>query len=138
MTLARSLPDSPTEWWIYLGAFAVYVLTRLFLAWHQARKEGADHPLRAAFSEEEPEESSRPLTIGSFRSYRQILGFVAGTVVIVMVATLTDGALRVVLMCTLAPVIVAALAYLDFRLARTARLRAEGPSGAARRTHRSA
>lgn len=123
MTLARSLPDSATEWWIYLGAFLLYVLTRLILAWRQAREDGADHPVRAAFSEEEPEESNTSLAIGAFRSYRQLAGFVGGTVAIVLVATLTDGHLRLVLMCTLAPVIVMALAYLDFRISRTARLR---------------
>lgn len=132
MTLARSLPDSATEWWIYLGAFALYVLTRLLLAWRQAHHDGAAHPVRAAFAEEEPEESNTSVAIGAFRSYRQLAGFVGGAVAIALVATLTDGDLRLLLMCTVAPLIVMALAYLDFRLARTARRRAAGSYGGGR------
>ncbi|MEU1433550.1 hypothetical protein ABZ438_05590 [Streptomyces sp. NPDC005786] len=133
MTPAHSLPDSATEWWIYLGAFALYVLTRLVLAWRQAHHDGADHPVRAAFAEEEPEESNTSVALGSFRSYRQLAGFVGGAVAIVLVATLTHGVLRLLLMCTVAPLIVMALAYLDFRLARTARQRAARSFGGGRR-----
>ncbi|MET7369467.1 hypothetical protein ABZS61_27125 [Streptomyces sp. NPDC005566] len=123
MTLARSLPDSPAEWWFYLGVLALYLLTRWFLAWRQARKEHAEHPVRAAFDDEEPGEPNAGFAaLGAFRSYRQLLGFVGGAVVIVAVSALAEGKLRLGLMCTLVPVIIILLAYLDFRRARTYRL----------------
>lgn len=124
MTLAHSLPDSPTEWWLYLGVLALYTLTRWCLAWWQARREGAEHPVRAAFDDEEPadETNVRAAAIGAFRSYRQLFGFVGGAVAIVLVAALTHGELQLVLLCTLIPVVVIVLAYLDFRRARTQRL----------------
>ncbi|MBW5249644.1 hypothetical protein JGS39_11630 [Streptomyces sp. P01-B04] len=130
MTLARSLPDSATEWWIYLGAFSIYALTRLVLAWRQARDEGAEHPVRSAFTDEEPEEPRVSAAFGAFRSYRQLFGFFGGAVAIVLIATLTDGQLRLVLMCTLAPLIIMGLAWLDFRVARAARSRStSSPEG---------
>ncbi|WP_307123390.1 hypothetical protein [Streptomyces sp. B1I3] len=122
MTLARSLPDTATEWWLYLGVLALYLLTRWFLAWHQARKEGVEHPVRAAFDDEEPGENAGPAAaMGAFRSYRQLLGFLAGGILIVLVATLTEGGLQLALMCALIPVVVTLLAYVDFRRARTHR-----------------
>ncbi|MFC8226473.1 hypothetical protein [Streptomyces sp. NPDC057287] len=123
MTLARALPDSPTEWWLYLGVLALYLLTRWCLAWGQARKEHREHPVRAAFDDEEPGEShAGAAATGAFRSYRQLLGFIGGTIVIVAVASLTEGGLQLTLLCTLVPVVVVVLAYLDFRRARTYRL----------------
>ncbi|MEV0022723.1 hypothetical protein AB0H45_10945 [Streptomyces atroolivaceus] len=123
MTLARAFPDSTAEWWIYLGVLVLYLLTRWFLAWRQARKEGAEHPVRTAIEDEDAEETNTgtPST-GSFSSYRQLMGFVGGAIVIVLVAALTEGGLQLTLMCTLVPVIVVLLAYLDFRRARTQRL----------------
>ncbi|MEU9015005.1 hypothetical protein AB0D12_35735 [Streptomyces sp. NPDC048479] len=41
-----------------------------------------------------------------------------------MVATLTEGRLRLTLMCTIVPVLVVTPAYLDFPRARTAQARA--------------
>ncbi len=60
--------------------------------------------------------------MGAFHSYRQLLGFAAGAILIVLVAALTGGGLQLALMCTLVPVIIVLLAYLDFRRARTHRL----------------
>ncbi|MGP3756025.1 hypothetical protein [Streptomyces sp. IBSNAI001] len=123
MTQARALPDDATEWWIYLGVPALYLLTRRLLAWHQARSQGTEHPVRAAFDDEEPQETGAgAAAVGAFRSYRQLLGFAAGAVVVALVAALTEGGVRLALMCTLVPVVVVLLAYLDFRRARTHRL----------------
>jgi hypothetical protein len=121
MTLARALPNDVTGWWIFLGTFALYAAARWFFAWRQARREGDEHPVRAAFAEED---DPRPAVTGGFRSYRQFFGFVGSAVVVVLVAGLTDGRLRVVLLWSLVPVLVAALAYLDFRQAREAHSRA--------------
>ncbi len=55
MTLARSLPDNATEWWLYLGVLALYLLTRWFLAWRQARKEAAEHPYAQPSTTRSPE-----------------------------------------------------------------------------------
>ncbi|WLW54388.1 hypothetical protein [Streptomyces sp. YU58] len=82
MTLARSLPDSATEWWVFLGAVALHVFTRWVLTWHQARRDGDRHPVRAA------------------------------------IIALTEDRLRVTLLCTIGPVLVTGLAYVDFRHAR--------------------
>ncbi|MBL1287258.1 hypothetical protein ACFTXO_17410 [Streptomyces sp. NPDC057067] len=123
MTQARALPDNATEWWIYLGVLVLYLLTRWLLAWNQARREGAEHPVRTAFEDEEPQEAGAgAAAVGAFRSYRQLLGFVAAAVVVTLVAALTEGGVRLALMCTLVPVAVVLLAYLDFRRARTHRL----------------
>jgi hypothetical protein len=45
-------------------------------------------------------------------------------VVVVLVAVLTDGRVRLALLWTVVPLLVVALAYLDFRQARKARARA--------------
>ncbi|MCM2412161.1 hypothetical protein [Streptomyces sp. RKAG290] len=131
MTLARGLPDNATEWWIYLGVLALYLLTRWLLAWRQARKEGAEHPARAAFDDDEPQEThSVVYSLGAFRTYRQLFGFAGGALLVALVAGLTDGRLQLVLMCTLAPAVVVALAYLDFHAARKRRARAGSPGTA--------
>ncbi|MCD7441537.1 hypothetical protein K4B79_25355 [Streptomyces lincolnensis] len=91
MALARSLPDSATEWWDFLGAVALYVFTRWVLTWHQARRDGDRHPVRAAFGDEDR--------------------------------------LRVTLLCTIGPVLVAGVAYVDFRYARRSH-NARRPRGA--------
>lgn len=124
MTLARALPDSPLGWWIFLGVAVVYACTRWLLAWHQARRDGDSHPLRAAFAEEESDEAEAMKGAGGFRSYRQFFGAVAAAVTVVLVGALTEDRLRLALLLTIVPVLVAALAYLDFRRARTARTRA--------------
>ncbi|MGW2618713.1 hypothetical protein [Streptomyces sp. NPDC001500] len=121
MTLARALPTDATGWWFFLGTFAFYAAVRWFLAWRQARRDGDEHPARAAFAEED---DPRPSTTGGFRSYRQFFGFVGSTVLVVLVASLTEGRLRLTLLWTLVPALITALAYLDFRQARTARSRA--------------
>ncbi|MBH5336991.1 hypothetical protein IHE55_20375 [Streptomyces pactum] len=124
MTLARSLPDDATEWWIFLGVLALYVLGRWFFAWLQARRDGDDHPVRAALAEEEGPDDTRAAATGGFRSYRQFAGFVVSGVVVALVATLTDGGLRVVLLWIVVPLLTLAMSYLDFRQARRARARA--------------
>ncbi|MGW5731592.1 MULTISPECIES: hypothetical protein [Streptomyces] len=130
MTLARSLPDDPAEWWILLGALTVYLLARWFFAWRQARLEGRRRPARAALDELGEDDDSNEVTprvaTGGFDTWRQFIGFVAGGVVIALIAGLTDGPLRVVLLCVVAPVLVVALAYLDFREARKARAKKTG------------
>ncbi|MFF1543751.1 hypothetical protein [Streptomyces sp. NPDC058291] len=120
MTLARSLPDDPTGWWIFLGTFVVYALARWFLAWRQARREGDEHPVRAAFAEEDDPGTT---AAGGFRSYRQFFGVVGSAVLVLLVAGLTTGPLRLALLWTIVPLLVAALAYLDFRQARKERAR---------------
>jgi hypothetical protein len=117
MTLARSLPDNATEWWIFLGIFALYALSRWFFAWRQARREGDSHPVRAAFADEAEPDATNAALAGGFRSYRQFFGFVVGAVVVVLVAALTDGRLRVALLWVMVPLLVVALSYLDFRQA---------------------
>ncbi|MEU4034469.1 hypothetical protein [Streptomyces collinus] len=121
MTLARSLPDDPTEWWIFLGTFVLYVLARWFFAWQQARREGDSHPVRAALAEEDDPDALRVATVGGFRSYRQFFGFVVGTFAVVLVAIYTEGRLRVVLLWVIIPMLTIALSYLDFWQARKAR-----------------
>lgn len=124
MTLARSLPDDATGWWIYLGTFALYALGRLFFAWLQARREGDSHPVRAAFAEDDDPEATSAALRGGFRSYRQFFGFVGSAVAVVLVAAVTGGRLRVALLWTIVPLLVIALSYLDFAQARKARSRA--------------
>ncbi|MFI7503439.1 hypothetical protein ACIBVL_34210 [Streptomyces sp. NPDC049687] len=121
MTLARSLPDDPTEWWIFLGTFVLYAVARWFFAWQRARREGDSHPVRAAFAEEDDPPTQ---VSGGFRSYRQFFGFSGSAVAVVLVAALTAGRLRVVLLWIIVPLLVTALSYLDFRQARKARSRA--------------
>ncbi|WP_345579969.1 hypothetical protein [Streptomyces prasinosporus] len=121
MTLARSLPDDATEWWVLLGALALYVLGRWFFAWRQARREGDARPARAAFAEEDDADAVGAASTGGFRSYQQFLGFVAGSFLVALTAALTDGRLRVTLLWTVVPPVVVALAYLDFRQVRRAR-----------------
>ncbi|WP_448318210.1 hypothetical protein [Streptomyces sp. CO7] len=122
MMLARSLPDTATEWWIFLGAFVLYVFSRWFFAWQQARRDGDSHPVRAALAEEDdPQELQVAATTGGFRSYRQFFGCLVGGLVVVLVVALTSGGLRLVLLWTVVPVLIVALAYLDFRQARKAR-----------------
>lgn len=123
MTLARSLPDDATEWWIFLGAFTLYVLGRWFFAWRQARREGDARPVRAAFAEEDGPDAVNAAPAGGFRSYRQFSGFVAVAVTVTLVAVLTDGRLRVGLLWIVVPLLTVALSYLDFREARKARSR---------------
>lgn len=124
MTLARSLPDDPTGWWILLGTFVLYAASRWFFAWQQARREGDSRPLRTAFAEEDDPETVNAAVTGGFRSYRQFFGFVGSAVAVVLVAALTAGTLRVVLLWIIIPVLVIALSYVDFRQARKARTRA--------------
>jgi Flp pilus assembly protein TadB len=125
MTLARSLPDSTTEWWVFLGAVALYVFTRWALTWHQARRDGDRHPVRAAFADEDlvedPAKVNATLTSGGFRSYRQFFGAATAAVVVAAIIALTEDRLRVTLLCTIGPVLVTGLAYVDFRHARQAR-----------------
>ncbi|MCT9091375.1 hypothetical protein N4G70_21265 [Streptomyces sp. ASQP_92] len=131
MTLARSLPDDPVEWWIYLGVIVFYVLGRWFFAWRQARHDGRSHPARAVWHEDDgPDEVStppttRPAPTGGFASYRQFFGFVGSAAVVLLIVLLTDGPLRVTLMCIVAPVLVLGLSYLDFRKAGKARSAAQ-------------
>ncbi|MFG2573397.1 hypothetical protein [Streptomyces sp. NPDC048481] len=120
MTLAHALPTDASGWWIFLGTFALYAAVRWFLAWRQARRDGDRHPVRAAFAEED---EPVPSMTGGFRSYRQFFGCVGSAVVVVLVAGLTAGRLRLALLWTVVPVLIAALAYVDFRQARSA-----GPS----------
>jgi len=120
MTLARAYPTDASGWWFYLGTLALYAVVRWFLAWRQARRDGDQHAVRAAFAEED---GPAPSTTGGFRSYRQFFGFVGSAVVVVAVAGLTAGRLRLALLWTVVPVLIAALAYLDFRQARNARPR---------------
>ncbi|MFI6660417.1 hypothetical protein ACIBL8_33325 [Streptomyces sp. NPDC050523] len=126
MTLARSLPDGPTEWWIFFGTFVLYVVARWFFAWQQARREGDRHPMRAALAEEDDPDALRAASVGGFRSYRQFFGFAVGTLAVVLVATLTEGRLRVALLWIVIPMLVIALSYLDFWQARKARSRTVG------------
>ncbi|MEU0075093.1 hypothetical protein ABZ027_37005 [Streptomyces sp. NPDC006332] len=118
MTLARSLPDDPAEWWILMGVLVLYVVARWFFAWLHARREGDDHPMRAAIAEEDEPGTE---VAGGFRSYRQFSGFVGSAVAVFLVAALTEGRLRVVLLCVMVPLLVTGLSYLDFRQARKAR-----------------
>ncbi|MER5257285.1 hypothetical protein [Streptomyces sp. NPDC002855] len=123
MTLARSLPDSSTEWWIFLGALACYLLGRLFFAWRQAKSEGRRRPARAALDEignDDPEVSPAQAATWGYNSWRQFVGLVVGAMVVAAIAALTDGALRVALLWVVAPVLLIALAYVDFREARKA------------------
>lgn len=123
--MARSLPDSPTEWWILLGALALYALGRWFFAWRQAQLEGRRRPGRAALDElgEDDDDEMTPMRagFGGYDSWRQFIGFIVAGVVIAMVAGLTDGALRVALLWFVSPLLVIALAYMDSREARKAR-----------------
>ncbi|MGQ4362249.1 hypothetical protein [Streptomyces sp. SAS_272] len=119
VTLARALPDDPIGWWIYLGTFVLYAVARWCFAWRQARRDGDSHPARAAWAEDDP----RPAVTGGFRSYRQFFGFVGSVLAVVALAALTEGRLRVVLLCVVVPLLVTALSYLDFRQARAARAR---------------
>ncbi|MEU3795193.1 hypothetical protein AB0F07_36270 [Streptomyces fructofermentans] len=121
MTLARAFPDDATGWWIFLGSFALYVLGRWFFAWRQARRDGDSHPVRAAFAEEDDADAIHAVTVGGFRSYRQLFGFAGSAVITVLVAVLTDGGLRTALLWTVVPLLVTALSYVDFRQARQAR-----------------
>ncbi|MFG2604631.1 hypothetical protein ACGFT2_13900 [Streptomyces sp. NPDC048514] len=121
MTLARSLPDEASEWWIFLGTFVVYACGRWFFAWRQARREGDSHPVRAALAEEDDPAATHAALTGGFRSYRQFFGFVASGIAVVLVATFTGGRLRVALLWITIPLLVIALSYLDFRQARKAR-----------------
>ncbi|GAA5701467.1 MULTISPECIES: hypothetical protein [Streptomyces] len=121
MTLARSLPDNATEWWIFLGTFVLYVLGRWFFAWQRARREGDSHPMRTAFAEEDDPAASHAAMVGGFRSYRQFFGFVGSAVAVVLVAALTEGWLRHALLWIIVPLLVIALSYLDFRQALKAR-----------------
>ncbi|GGS84546.1 hypothetical protein GCM10010240_17470 [Streptomyces griseoviridis] len=121
MTLARSFPDSAAEWWIVTGVVAFYALCRWFLAWREARRNGDPHAVRAAFAEEDDPVAVRATMTGGFASYRQFLGFLGSALVVGVVAVTTEGTARVVLLSTLVPVLVAALACLDFRQARKAR-----------------
>lgn len=123
MTLARTLPDDANAWWALLAVFALYALTRWFLAWRQARREGDPSPLRAAFDEEEPDEggTATEMALGGFRSYRQYFAFAGGALFIGLVLGLTEGRTQLVMMCTVVPAVVIAVAYLDFRRARSAR-----------------
>ncbi|MFD3656464.1 hypothetical protein [Streptomyces sp. NPDC058620] len=115
------MPDSATGWWFFLGVTALYLLSRWFLAWRQARRDGVSDPVSAAFADDEPDEANAALATGGFRSYRQFFGVVGAAVVVIAVVTLAEGGLRLVLMCTIVPVLVMALAYLDFRQAQAAR-----------------
>ncbi|MGW0908279.1 hypothetical protein [Streptomyces sp. NPDC002853] len=123
--MARSLPDSPTEWWILLGGLALYLLGRWFFAWRQAQLEGRRRPARAALDElgedDDDEMNTVKVAAGGFDSWRQFIGFVVGGVAIFTIAAFTDGALRVALLWFVSPLLVIALAYVDFREARKAR-----------------
>ncbi|MGW6025234.1 hypothetical protein [Streptomyces sp. NPDC055099] len=123
--MARSLPDSATEWWILLGALALYALGRWFFAWRQAQLEGRRRPARAALDElgEDDDDKMTPMraAAGGYDSWRQFIGFMVAGVVIAMIAGLTEGALRVALLWFVSPLLVIALAYMDFRQARKAR-----------------
>ncbi|MFJ5263926.1 hypothetical protein ACIQAC_26035 [Streptomyces sp. NPDC088387] len=123
MTLARSLPDDATGWWIFLGTFALYLLGRWFFGWWRARRDGESRPVRAAFAEDDDPDAIRAAAYGGFRSYRQFFGFVGSAVVVVLVLALTDGGSQVVLLWIVVPPLVVALAYLDFRQAHKARSR---------------
>ncbi|MFF9093553.1 hypothetical protein ACF1AX_10580 [Streptomyces sp. NPDC014802] len=109
---------------MFLGILVLYVFSRWVLAWQQARREGDPHPVRAAVAEEDDQGAVDAAVRGGFRSYRQFFGFVGGAVVVVLVAVLTDGRVRLALLWTVVPLLVVALAYLDFRQARKARARA--------------
>ncbi|MFJ4770236.1 hypothetical protein ACIP88_14105 [Streptomyces uncialis] len=126
MTLARTMPDDANGWWALLAVLALYAVTRWFLAWNQARREGDPSPLRAAFDEEEPDEggTATATAFGGFRSYRQYFAFAGGALVIGLVLGLTEGRTELVMMCTVVPAVVIAVAYLDFRRARSDRARA--------------
>lgn len=128
MTLARSLPDTATEWWIFLGACVLYVFSRWFFAWQQARRDGDSHPARAALAEEDDPQDLQVAATGGFRSYRQFFGCLGGGLVVVLVVALTSGGLRLVLLWTVVPVMIVALSYLDFRQARKARRARSGVS----------
>ncbi|CAM5583353.1 hypothetical protein SALBM311S_07975 [Streptomyces alboniger] len=119
MTLARAFPDDPTGWWIFTGTLVLYVVARWFFTWQRARREGDGNPMRTAFAEEDPPDTA--VAGGGFRSYRQFFGFVGSAVAVVLVAALTAGRLRLALLWTIVPLLVTALAYLDFRQARKAR-----------------
>ncbi|MET8944780.1 hypothetical protein ABZX30_14655 [Streptomyces sp. NPDC004542] len=121
MTLARALPDDGLGWWLYLGTGFLYALGRLFFAWLQARREGDGHPVRAAFAEDDDPYGKNVAFRGGFRSYRQFFGFVGSGVAVVVVAMLTDGRPRVVLLWVIIPLLVIALSYLDFFMARKER-----------------
>ncbi|MGW7073531.1 hypothetical protein ACWGII_07980 [Streptomyces sp. NPDC054855] len=129
--MARSLPDSPAEWWILLGALTLYLLGRWFFAWRQAQLEGRRRPARAALDElgEDDDDEMTPMraAAGGIDSWRQFIGFVVGGVVIFTIAALTEGALRVALLWFVSPLLVIALAYVDFREARKARAKKVRP-----------
>ncbi|MFI0238049.1 hypothetical protein [Streptomyces sp. NPDC016845] len=78
MTLARSMPDSPAEWGILLGALAVYLLGRWFFAWRQARAEGHRRPARAALhdagDDDAPGQDPNPW---GYKSWQEFLRFEA-------------------------------------------------------------
>ncbi|MEV0522210.1 hypothetical protein AB0I66_02200 [Streptomyces sp. NPDC050439] len=123
--MARSSPDSPTEWWILLGALALYALARWFFAWRQAQLEGRRRPGRAALDElgEDDDHEMTPMRAGAggYDSWQQFIGFLVAGVVIAMIAGFTEGALRVALLWFVSPLLVIALAYMDFRQSRKAR-----------------
>ncbi|MFJ5269352.1 hypothetical protein [Streptomyces sp. NPDC088358] len=121
MTLARSLPDNATEWWIFLGTFVLYALGRWFFAWQRARREDDSHPMRTAFAEEDDPPASHAAMIGGFRSYRQFFGFAGSAFAVVLVAALTEGWLRYALLWIIVPLLVIALSYVDFRQSLKAR-----------------
>lgn len=80
------------------GNVVLYVLARWFFAWQRARREGDSHPMRTAFAEEDDPGASHAAMVGGFPSYRQFFGFVGSAVAVVLVAALTEGWLRHVLL----------------------------------------
>lgn len=123
MTLARSLPESPAEWTLILGAFAFYLLGRWFFAWRQARADGQRRPASAALNnlgEDDTSISMLPPPRGH-ASWKEYGRFVLAALLIALIALLTDGALRVILMVIVVPLLVTVVAYLDFRESRNRR-----------------
>ncbi|WP_432057622.1 hypothetical protein [Streptomyces sp. bgisy022] len=115
MTLAHAYPDDLATWGVYIGVIALYALARWTFVRRRDRREGPEHAGRVPLP---GEDGPGAAAWGAFRSYRQFFGYVGSAVVVALVLTTTGGTLRVVLVCTVAPLLVVALAFLDVRLER--------------------
>ncbi|CAL9475709.1 hypothetical protein [Streptomyces sp. enrichment culture] len=113
MTLAHIYPDDPTTWGAYVCVIALYALARRLFVRRRDRHEGTEHAGRVPLP---GENGPSAVAWGAFRSYRQFVGYAGSAVVVALVLTTTGGTLRLVLVCTVVPLLVVALAFLDVRL----------------------
>ncbi|WP_329171418.1 hypothetical protein [Streptomyces sp. NBC_01477] len=110
-----SMPDSPSGW-AWAGAIlACYLLVRFLLVYAANRRAGVERPAHQVWEDirDSPRHARQRRTMSQFLAGRAVL--VVGMALLIPVALIPAKSARLAILAVAVPVVVAAIAYADYR-----------------------